>query len=112
MAGTAEKISIANIITNSFGLLGRHALVFFGFSLLFFGLPQFGALTLFGLGDIITNQSNPLVFAVPLIAFGLFMGALYAFLQSLFMLVAVHDLSRQPATLGYCISRHFARCRG
>lgn len=112
MAGTAEKISIANIITNGFGLLGRHALVFFGFSLLFFGLPQFGALTLFGLGDIITNQANPLFFAVPLIAFGLFMGALYAFLQSLFMLVAVHDLSRQPATLGYCISQAFRKMPG
>lgn len=105
MAGTAEKISIANIITNAFGLLGRHAVVFFGFPLLLFGAPSLAITSLFGLEADFGNLDGPSSAYAIVFGYALAMAAVYVFLQGLLMLVAVQDLARQPNSLANCITQ-------
>jgi hypothetical protein len=105
MAGTAEKISIANIITNAFGLLGRHAVVFFGFPLLLFGAPSLAITSLFGLEADFGNLDGPSSAYGIVFGYALAMAAVYVFLQGLLMLVAVQDLARQPNSLANCITQ-------
>ncbi|GAA0653659.1 hypothetical protein GCM10009424_34060 [Sphingomonas ursincola] len=112
MAGTAEKISIANVITNSFGLLGRHALVFFGFPLLLFGVPSVAIRSLFGLETDFGNFNGTSTAYAIVFGYALAMLAVYGFLQALLMLVAAQDLARQPSSLANCIAQAVRKLPG
>jgi hypothetical protein len=110
MASQPSDFSIANVFTNTFGVIGRNAALFLGLSLIIVGAPQL----LLGLllepqvmdpTSVFTNVSAVLVSVVGYILFFF----LSIILQSSLIVASANDLAGKPVNFGACVSSAVAK---
>lgn len=110
MASQPVDFSISNIISNTFGVIGRHPVLFLGLSLIIVSIPQL----LVGL--VITPETaDPLAFfsSVSVIISSIAGYIVFLFLsivlQAALVVASANDLGGKPVDFGYCVSRAVAK---
>lgn len=110
MASQIADFSIANVFSNTFGVISRNAPLFLGLSLIIVGLPQM----LIGL--LVTPQAtDPLALfssASAVVSGGLgYLVFLFLsiILQAALIVASANDLAGRPVNFGACISRALAK---
>lgn len=113
MASQPATFSISNVITNTFGLIGRNAVFFIGLSLLMIAMPQLVAVFAAAQPELSADLTELDAATVILAAvYYLTFVLLYVMLQSVFMIVSVRDLSGERVDLMQCVRQAAAKLPG
>ncbi|PXW75095.1 hypothetical protein C7451_10764 [Blastomonas natatoria] len=110
MASQPAEFSIANVFSNTFGVIVRNAALFLGLSLVIVGLPQLG-MGLFvspGVADPATVFLSPALMLSSVAGYFVFL-FLSIILQASLIVASANDLAGKPVNFGECVSRAIAK---
>lgn len=110
MASQPANFSIANVFTNTFGVIGRNPALFLGLSLIIVGLPQllFGLLYTPQTADPTAMFTDPTLVVTTMVGYVLFL-FLSIVLQASLIVASANDLAGRPVNFGVCVSRAVAK---
>lgn len=110
MASLPAEFSIANVFSNTFGVIARNAALFLGLSLVIVGLPQLG-IGMFvtpTLADPGSFLGGPTAILSSIVGYFLFL-FLSIILQASLIVASANDLAGKPVNFGECVSRAIAK---
>lgn len=110
MASLPAEFSIANVFSNTFGVIARNAALFLGLSLVIVGLPQLG-IGMFvtpTLADPGSFMGGPTAIMSSIVGYFLFL-FLSIILQASLIVASANDLAGKPVNFGECVSRAIAK---
>lgn len=110
MASLPAEFSIANVFSNTFGVIARNAALFLGLSLVIVGLPQLG-IGMFvtpTLADPGSFMGGPTAIVSSIVGYFLFL-FLSIILQASLIVASANDLAGKPVNFGECVSRAIAK---
>lgn len=110
MASQASEFSIANVFSNTFGVIARNAALFLGLSLIIVGVPQLliGLLVSPTSTDPASLLANPAAILTSIIGTIVFV-FLSIVLQASLIVASANDLADKPVNFGECVNRAVAR---
>lgn len=110
MASLPAEFSIANVFSNTFGVIARNAALFLGLSLVIVGLPQLG-IGMFvtpTLADPGSFMGGPTAIVSSIVGYFLFL-FLSIILQASLIVASANDLAGKPVNFGECVSRAISK---